>query len=728
MTNHYNVKSMKCRIVTALLILSLPLAFSFRTTESPAKLNYMTVGNPPDSGNLHKAIFRALTRLLEAQHFSSPTFNDTLSAAIWKNYLTSLDPDKIIFLSGDITHLRKYETSLDDEMRASSVEFFDTVMTLYRQRVNEATQIYHTLLDRPITLQSKRMMAANRTMADYPANEAQRQSLWEDHIRLNMLKRATEPGDSLPLAATKQQNAVWNEQSRNKIRKWLDNLYSSAVSSRGEEEKFSQYMTTITFCLDPHTQYFAPAEARTMSEQMSHRFYGLGMELGTMDGEVVIKQLLPGGNAFKSGLIKVNDRILAVSDNKDQMVELSGLPVTEAAKMIRGEKGTFVRLQVAAPGSGSRSIRVERGEIVQDEAGAKGAIFQQGNKKIGYIFLPMFYQDAQRQDGAHCAVDVERIVRQLKAQGVDAIIMDLRNNPGGSLSEVVQMAGLFVKSSPIVQIKSKEKIEIMGKEEGEPLYQGPMAVLVNEFSASASEIFAAAMQDYKRAVIIGSTTYGKGTAQAEMPMGRVGDRSKGTPNISYGSVRVTIDKFYRISGGSTQLKGVIPDLELPDGKEYLPYREKNNAAALPYDELPAAEYKSMESNGYVSAIANAKIRISQDSAFNAIRRNTDWLKEHQNIPFPLDLRQYRMRVSDINAHNTQIAKEQMVDAGRTMDIKGMDTVIGKENSDQATGKAEQTRQWMTGLSKDIYIYETLDILKEWIGFQTKEHKNGNTNN
>lgn len=740
MTNHYNAKSMKSRIVSALIILSIPFAFSFRLSDNLGKLPVTCIsvkhpakgmayhqGNPPDSGNLHTAIFRALTRLLEAEHYSSPIFNDILSATIWKTYLTDLDPDKKIFLNRDIMHLRKYETTLDDEMRANSVEFFDTVITLYKQRVTEAMLIYHSLLDKPITLHSRRILSLNRTNADYPADEAQRKILWEDYIRLNMLKRATEPGDSLAVSATAQQTTLWNQRSREKTGKWLDNLYGSSVTSRGEEEKFSQYMTRITLCMDPHTQYFAPADARTMAEQMSHRFYGLGMELGTMDGDVVIKQLLPGGNAFKSGLLKVNDRILAVSDNRDQMVELSGLPVTDAAKLIRGEKGTFVRLQVAAPGSGSREIRVERGEIIQDEAGAKGAVIQQGNRKIGYIFLPMFYLDAQRPDGAHCALDVQNIVGELKRQGVDAIIIDLRNNPGGSLTEVVQMAALFINHGPIVQVKGKAKIEIMDKPEGEAYYQGPMAVLVNEFSASASEIFAAAMQDYKRAVIIGSTTFGKGTAQAEMPMGKMGDKSKGTPNISYGSVRLTIDKFYRISGGATQLRGVIPDLELPDGKEYLPYHEKDNTAALPYDEIPSAEYQPVENKGYAPVIANAKIQISHDSAFNIIRRNTDWLKKQQNNPFSLDLKQYRLQMADINAHNAQITKAQSLDANRTMDIRGIDSANDKRNGVLKNDNTERSQQWMNGLSKDIYIYQTLGVLKELIDYPANVNKNSNSN-
>jgi carboxyl-terminal processing protease len=695
---------MKYRIATVLLICSIPFTFSFAAP-----------GNPPDSGNLHKAIFRALTRLLEAQHYSSPTFNDALSAAIWKGYLTDLDPDRKIFLKRDIMFLQKYETTLDDEMRANSVEFFDTVITLYRQRITEVIKVYHSLLDKPITLHSKRMLSVNRTKVDYPADETQRKALWEDYIRLNLLKRATEPGDILSVSATKQQSALWNERSREKIRKWLDNLYVTSLTWSGEEEKFSQYMTRVTLCMDPHTQYFAPADARTMSEQMSHRYYGLGMELGAMDGDVVIKQMLPAGNAFKSGLLKVNDRILAVSDNKDQMVELSGLPVTEAAKLIRGGKGTFVRLQVAAPGSASREIRIERGELIQEEAGAKGAVIQQGNKKIGYIFLPMFYLDAERLDGAHCAVDVEKIVRQLKEQGVDAIIMDLRNNPGGSLTEVVQMAGLFIKPGPIVQTKSKEKIEVMNKMDGEALYKGPMAVLVNEFSASASEIFAAAMQDYKRAVILGSTTYGKGTAQAEMPIGKMGDRSKAIPNISYGSVRVTIEKFYRISGGSTQLKGVIPDLELPDGKEYLPYHEKDNTAALPYDELPAAEYQSLENNEYAAAIASAKIQISQDSNFSTIRRNTDWMKSRQTAPFCLDLTQYRLQAAEITAHTTQITQAQQLDAAHIMDVRALDKtgVAGSRTAEK--DQTERNAQWTHALSQDLYIFQTIGVLKVMAG-------------
>jgi carboxyl-terminal processing protease len=384
--------------------------------------------------------------------------------------------------------------------------------------------------------------------------------------------------------------------------------------------------------MDPHTTFMPPIEKRSFDETMRGSFFGIGASLKEEDGAIKINTLLTGSPAWKSGQVNIGDIIMKVAEGNNEPTDLTGFFVEDAVKLIRGKKGTEVRLTMKKTDGSIKTISLIRDEIVQDETFARSAIVNSEKGKIGYIYLPEFYADFDNPKGARCSEDVRKEIIKLKEQKVDGIIMDLRNNGGGSLMDVVQMVGLFIEDGPIVQVKDRDgKPQIYRDRDKTVLYEGPLGVMVNEFSASASEIFAAAIQDYNRGVIIGSsTTYGKGTVQRNIGL----DRALGMvdPNSDLGTVKLTLQKFYRINGGSTQRRGVSSDIFLPDVFEYSKLREQNNPDALPWDEIQKADYTNWRYSPNLVPIKAASLnRINSSPSFTQIKNSAEWMaKENDN--------------------------------------------------------------------------------------------------
>ena len=426
-----------------------------------------------------------------------------------------------------------------------------------------------------------------------------------------------------------------------------------------DEDRFNLYVNTITSFMDPHSDYFPPLEKRSFDEQMSGKFFGIGASLKEEEGTIKVASLLTGSPAWKSGQIQVGDVVMKVAQGKDEPVELSGLAVEDAVKIIRGNKGTEVRLTLRKTDGSTQVVALIRDEIVQDEVYVRSAIIK-GKEKIGYIYLPDFYADYEKPDGHRCAQDVAKELEKLKGEGVDGVIMDLRNNGGGYLPEVVDMVGLFIQDGPIVQVKDKEgRPTVLRDNDKSIIYSGPLAVMVNEFSASASEIFAAAIQDYGRGVIIGSTSsFGKGTVQRNIPFGKPLDLFTG--RTEFGAVKLTLQKFYRINGGSTQLKGVTPDIVIPDEYEYLKFREKDNENALSWDEIEKTNYTPWRTNVDIHSLAHkSEERIKENVNFSLIKNNAQWLSKQNDKTYSLNLIKYKQEQKTLRAtvkQNDSLAK------------------------------------------------------------------------
>jgi carboxyl-terminal processing protease len=442
---------------------------------------------------------------------------------------------------------------------------------------------------------------------------------------------------------------------------------------------------------------------------MSGRFFGIGASLQYDDGNIKVSSVLTGSPASKSGEIQPGDIIMKVGQGNQEPVDLTGFVVTDAVKVIRGKKGTEVKLTIKKADGTIKVVSLIRDEIVQDETFARSAIVKNGNSKIGYIFLPEFYADFEHPNGARSYIDVAKEVTKLKEEKVDGIVIDLRNNGGGSLYDVVQMAGLFIEEGPIVQVKGREdKPSVLKDKDRNVLYSGPLAVMVNEFSASASEIFAAAIQDYHRGVIIGSTsTYGKGTVQRNIGL----DENGLMMSSDLGTVKLTLQKFYRINGGSTQLKGVSSDIVLPDNLEHLKVREKDDPDALPWDEITKATYTNWASDYDLKVIQQmSNQRLSVNSSFKEIKENIDWLAKQNDKQYSLQLDKYRKEQSAIKEAVKKL--DALTKLKENLDVAALSTETNRWENDKA--KQERFNQWLKGLQEDIYLDQAVKVVNDMI--------------
>ncbi|PSL46548.1 S41A family C-terminal processing peptidase-1 [Chitinophaga niastensis] len=653
---------------------------------------------------IRKNVIRLVINRIKKEHYAPKAIDDDFSRAIWKKYLLVLDGNKNLFLKTDIENLRKYETTIDDELQAPSLEFFNTIFALSMQRLNEVTVLYKNILSKPLDFSGHETVAASRGNADFPANEAERKEVWRKSIMHSVLQKMIE----IQTADNKKSDAVAEKEAREKIEIWMDGMFKNLLANNAADERFSAYVNTVTFEMDPHTSYFAPADARTRDAMMAHRYYGLGLELISKEGDIIIKRVLPGGTADISGLLHANDNLLQLSDGSGKMVSVSGMSIVDVSKMIRGEKETTLKLLVRKATGVEKEVTVARGEVIEDENAAKSAVIDEENKKIGYISLKEFYRDFKRIDGAQCAADVAREVLKLKAEDVSGIILDLRGNPGGSLDEVVKMIGFFIKSGPAVLAKSSEKTERYDIENGDQtLYDGPLTVMVDEGSASASEIFAAAIQDYKRGIIVGSPSYGKGTMQMAIPMGKLGDKSKGIPDISYGTLTLTIKKFYRVNGTTTQLKGVTPDVIFPGKMEYLKIKEIDNGTALSCDTIESAYFiNSPAAKTLPAIIAAEKGKVSHDRTFDHIQQDVKWLKENEDQPLSLNVKTFKKQLYEVQSRNNSLDAALKLPADKQLKMHG----TAREN--QAPDKITRYQEWIKILSADVYLAQTAAIIND----------------
>ena len=675
-----------------------------------------------DNGNdksleQRKKLLTSIGILLEQQHYSPKKIDDAFSKQVFKKFLEDLDSYKFIFIQSDINSLKKYETTVDDEIHGGDVEFVPATEKIYTKRIAETVDLIQEVLSKPFDFAVDEMFVSDGDKVSFAANEAERKDMIRKTMKFLTLERLVDlqeqRGKSIVDSIKNRTDEVLEKNARQLVAKAMNKLFTRNRVTQKEDDRFNMYLNVITNQMDPHSDYFPPVEKRAFDEQMTNRFFGIGAQLQEQDGFVKILSLVNGYPAARSGEIAPNDIILKVAQGKEEPVDITGYEVTDAVKLIRGNKGTEVRLTLKKEDGTIKVVAMIRDEIVQDEGYARSAIVQEGNKKIGYIFLPDFYADFEDPKGHRCSEDVAQEIIKLKDENVDGIVLDLRFNGGGSLYEVVQMVGLFINQGPIVQVRDKEgKSSILSDNNPSVLYDGPLAVMVNELSASASEIFAAAIQDYRRGVVIGSTsTYGKGTVQRTVPFGKPIDYTSG--RTEFGAVKLTFQKFYRINGGSTQMKGVVPDIVLPDTYEYLKIREKDNPVSLAWDEITKASYQLTPDNfGYETTIKNANEKIANDATLSLIKSNASWLASVNEKALSLNIIKYKEHQKSIRSTVSQ--NNNLVKLKKEMDITV--TTLDKEkyysNSDKQKG--ERYQAWLKSLKTDLYINTTAGILSNMI--------------
>jgi carboxyl-terminal processing protease len=662
-------------------------------------------------------LLSSVTQLLEKQHYSPKKIDDNFSKVLFSKFLNDLDYDKTLFTQADIKALKKFETKLDDEMHGSNLEFLPTLNPIYDKRVSQVITLYKDILSKPFKFDVDEKIIVDNDKEPFAKDEKERNDRFRKKLKLLTLERFVdlqEAREKATVDSIKNRTDVELEkEAREKVLKAMDRFYNRIKAKFNDEERFNTYINAIANTMDPHTDYFPPVEKRAFDESMSNRFFGIGAQLGEQDGTVKIVSVMAGGPAWKQGELMANDVILKVAQGAGEAVDIAGYEVTDAVKLIRGTKGTEVRLTVKKEDGTIKTIAIVRDEIKQDESAVRSAIVNEGGNKIGYIYLPDFYANFEDADGARCSDDVANELIKLKKENVKGVVMDLRFNGGGSLQEVVNMVGLFIPQGPVVQVKDKEGRSLpLYDKNPTVLYDGPLVVMVNEGSASASEIFAAAIQDYKRGLVVGSTsTFGKGTVQRNLMLGNQLDYFN--TDKQNGAVKLTLQKFYRINGGSTQLKGVVPDVVVPDQYEYLKIREKHMPHALPWDEIAKANYSTQNTTQVTpELIAKAQDLINKVDAFNTVKQNSAFLAQKTDAPKSLKLDVYKAEQKLVKTTVTQT--NNVLKLKDDLDIKVMKEDEEKFYSNPDKPKGERYQAWLKQIKADLYIKETAKILNEII--------------
>ena len=691
-------------------------------------------GNSDNPKSRYEKILRNIGLILEEGHYSPKKIDDAFSKNVMTDFVKDLDDDKTIFLQADIDSFQRYANKIDDEIHGAKLESFYFIADSYSRRLNEASVFYTDVLAKPIDFTKDETIVMDGDKAAFAKTNDARKDLWRKRVKYLVLTRysdmledreknknrkITAETDSTTADAIKKfvykADSTLEREARDQVRKQLGRYFTTLKNHNTTDELFSSFVNSITGEMDPHTNYFAPVDSRGFNEMMSGRFYGIGAQLKEEESKIKVSSLVSGGPAWKSGELGVNDEIIKIGQGTAEPVDVSGYAVSDAVKLIRGaQAGTEVRLTVRKPDGSVKVVVLKRDEIKLDDTFAKSAIIN-GEHKIGYIYLPEFYMDFEHPDGPRCSDDVAKEIEKLKAENVEGIVMDLRGNGGGSLPEVVKMVGLFIEDGPVVQVRARDQeqpMQLKDKDKG-VLYTGPLTVMVDEYSASASEIFAAAIQDYKRGIIIGSTsTYGKGTVQRTIPLtpSETGF-SVGKQQEDLGTIKLTIQKFYRVNGGATQLKGVVPDVVIPDRYELSKTREKDNTSALTWDEISKADYKPWVSSYSTDAvIGTANNQVKTSPVFSTLSSKIQWINKENDKAYPLNLAKYQSEQKQLKVAYKSL--DSLYKLPTELKVKATETDAVKLTGDKE--KTDKSKQFVDKIKSDIYIDETVKVITNMI--------------
>ena len=655
-----------------------------------------------------------LMSVLNQAHYNPLKVDDEFSEKAYNLYLKRIDISKKFLLQSDIDAFSKYKKSIDDEVNNGTFEFYKLSSSVIAQRIKEKEDWAKEILSKPFDYNVDEEYETDGEKTKYAANESDLKAEWVKMLKYQTLSRLDEMLTGQEKAKAKK-DTVFSEKpfdsleidARRKTLKanidWFKRLNKITTKDR-----FSTYINTITGLYDPHTEYFAPKEKKKFDQSMSGQFEGIGARLQSKDGILKVSEIIVGSPSFKQGELKAGDEIHKVAQGAAEPKDITDMDMDDAIDLIKGKKGTEVRLTVKKPDGSFKVIPIIRDVIEIDETYAKSAILT-NKKKIGYIYLPMFYADFTRNGAHRCAADMKKELIKLKDQGVEGIIIDLRDNGGGSLQEVVEMAGLFIPRGPVVQVKDKTgKVYVMDDKNPDVTWDGPLAIMVNHNSASASEILAAAIQDYKRGVIIGTQSFGKGTVQSFYNLDQYLLPQFDTIK-PLGEVKITNQKFYRINGGATQLKGVMPDVVLPDPYAFIDMGEKELDYPMPWDEIMKATYEEYKDINYAKVKKGNSERIKNSAAFKLIETESKELKAKR------DDTKYNLKLDKYRAEQKQLRDQYKKYDELKVDIKGFMAELpnyDKEVLKNDTTKLNREIKWTKNIQKDNYIFEASNIIND----------------
>lgn len=660
-----------------------------------------------------KLLLELLTFVLEKGHYSPVEMNDDFSKKVYAKYLDNIDPTKRFFIQSDIDEFQKYETSIDDMIKNKDLTFFNLTNERLLKRMKEARDIYEDVLSKPFDFNQKETINVDYEKMPFSKNKSDLKDRWRKQLKLQALSSITDKQkleedkkEKEPNTAVKSFDEIEADVRKNSL-KSLNEYFDFIEDELDRNDWFAIYLNSIVERFDPHTFYFSPDDKEKFDVSMSGTFQGIGARLQKKESGVEVSELISGGPAWKGKELEAGDLILKVAQGKEEPLDIAGMRLDDVVKKIKGPKGTEVRLTVKKVDGTIKVISIIRDEVETEETFAKSSIVEKDGKRFGIIYLPKFYISFENKQNRDAFKDVAAEVEKLKAQNIDGLVMDLRDNGGGSLETVVKMVGLFIPEGPVVQVKAPGRNpEILPDPDKRVQYDGPLVVMINNFSASASEIFAAAIQDYNRGIVVGSKhSYGKGTVQNVIDLNQF---IRGNSYGDLGALKTTIQKFYRINGGSTQREGVRSDIVFPDRFSYLDMGERDEESAMPWDKIAPAKYQPLNAN-FENVIANSKKRITANPTFNLIDENAKWIFERkdENV-FSLNLIDFKkeMDASDAKAKKFKAISEY----NNKLKFSSLPDEVALFEKD--TILKQKRERWHEDLQKDVYMEETLNIISD----------------
>jgi len=664
--------------------------------------------------NKDKLLLEIISYVLERGHYSPKEIDDAFSENVYMDYLNNLDGQHRFFLQSDINSFQSYKYKIDDQIKSAELTFFDLTYKKLTERMSQVQGFYKELLDQPFDFTKKEEIDLDFETAPYASNTSELKKIWRKRFKLNALQNfSSKKEDESKQAAKDSTFTVSTDealeiQAREDIKENMGYLFEN-FNELKRKDWFSIYVNSIVVQFDPHTFYLAPSDKERFDTSMSGKFEGIGARLNKRNQVIKIVEIISGGPVWRDELLEIGDAILKVGQEGEEPVDISGMVLDDAVKLIKGPKGTRVYLTVKRVDGTVEVVPVTRDVVVLEETYARSSLIKDATGTYGLIELPKFYINFQDYNERNAATDVKKELEQLKQKNVKGIILDLRNNGGGSLKTVVDMTGYFIAQGPVVQVKSTGgRKEVLMDTDPSVVWEGPLVILVNEFSASASEILAAALQDYNRAIILGSQqTFGKGTVQNIIDLNRM--ISGGTYG-DLGALKVTTDKFYRISGLSTQLEGVKSDIVFPDRYAQVDMGEKDQDNPLSWDRITPASYKPLpQFNNYEYSVARSKQRLEENPFVALIEDQASWIKEQQeDSHYYLDYASYEKEKEADKNYSDRFKKISEFESNLEFQW------LPEAASTQAPNEdlIEKRERWQKSLKKDLYITEAVEILKD----------------
>ena len=676
-----------------------------------------------DEPNKDRLLVDLVSYVLDKLHYDPKIINDDFSIKVYDEFIEAIDSQKRFLLESDIEILSKYRLLIDDQINSSDITFFNAAYEALINRISEVEEFYDEILDEPFNFDIDEEINLDYENLNYATNLNDLKNLWRKRLKLSALdayaakKEINDDKSDSEKSQTKTDEEIENE-SRSSIKDNLKDFFQFN-SELERSDWFSIYLNSIVTQYDPHTTYLAPEAKEVFDQNISGKFQGIGARLSKTKQQVEIVEIIIGGPVWRDNLLNVGDIIISVAQSEDEEpTEISLMKLSDATDLIKGEKGTKVYLTVKRVDGGVEQVVVTRDIVELEETYAKSSIINDDLSKYGLINLPRFYVDFDDYGERNAATDLKKEILNLKSKGINGLILDLRNNGGGSLKTVVDITGFFIEKGPVVQVKSiGGRKEVLRDNDPSILWDGPLVVLVNEFSASASEILAAALQDYDRAIILGSKqTYGKGTVQNIVDLNNV---ISGNTYGDLGSLKITTDKFYRVNGGSTQLEGVKSDIIFPNRYSYVDIGEKDLENPLSWDKIDPARYNNSGNIfNYSKAISDSKERINTNEYFALIDEHASWIKSQQDDKIvSLDYLTYK---GDLESSKSQNNKLKRIEEFESPYIFQWNNTNDKEDNSYNDDIKEKRDRWIESLKKDIYVNEAMNLLRDLSSIKSNE--------